>query len=583
MAVALLILLRVAFAYPQIGETFMTGDNDDQMRLVMVRDWLAGQNWFDSQQYRLLPPDGVSMHWSRYVDAGIAAILVPLSYVLPTAQAEALTLVLWPSVLLMLLMTVIGLGVNRLFGLAAAIGAIVAAFIWERLGGGEFAPGRIDHHNVQLLFSTMVAVASVLQVSRMGLLGALAGLAAAIALAVGLEMLPFLLLVWGFAALRMAFGVDGAPRWLAGFSISIGLAAPLLMAGQTPVSEWPVRHCDELAPPILLLIGVGVAVSLLGLAARRWTQQPFALIAILGGLSGIGLWLAAPILVPCLDGPYGAMTPESRAIIIDRVIEAQPSFVLARSQPEIVSLIMTPFVVITLAACLSGWLGWGRMTKVQRLALIQMLVTAVIGFAFSLVQIRALNFAAPALPILAGIVVAYLTQVMSEGRQRLGAIMLLLLIMSFALPDFPLQIKRLVGGAPVPTESTALLEADCTTQGVVGQLAELPPALILSPLNLGAFILSHTSHAATSAGYHRSPDAFWNGVGTFLTENAMRVGVQKSKADYVVICRGDKSVSSSEFAQGLLKNAPPAWLTPVKSDGDLLIYAVNAAALNAVE
>ncbi|MEO8531320.1 MAG: hypothetical protein ABI459_08850, partial [Deltaproteobacteria bacterium] len=322
--VFVIILIRMMYAYSQVGAQLMSGDSDNQMRLVVVRDWLAGQSWFDTQQYRLLPPDGVSMHWSRYVDAGIAAVLVPLSWVVSAAQAETVMLVLWPSLLLMALLGVFGLGMNRLGGLAMAAGAIGAAFIWERLGGGEFKPGRIDHHNVQLLCSSVVAMASVLQVRRMGLLGVAAGVSAAMALAVGLEMLPFLLLVWGIAALRMAFGVDGAARWLFGFAVAIGVAAPVLMAGQTPIGEWGVLYCDELAPPVLLLIGIGVAVSLMALALRRLTPQPVVLVLGLLVLAALGLWLASPVLGPCLSGPYGVMTDDARAIIIDRVIEAQP-------------------------------------------------------------------------------------------------------------------------------------------------------------------------------------------------------------------------------------------------------------------
>ena len=40
-----------------------------------VRDWMAGQSWFDVVQHRLNPPLGVDMHWSRLVDAPIAAIM----------------------------------------------------------------------------------------------------------------------------------------------------------------------------------------------------------------------------------------------------------------------------------------------------------------------------------------------------------------------------------------------------------------------------------------------------------------------------------------------------------------------------
>src|SRR5437763_434317 len=49
-----------------LGVSF--GDTDDAMRLVEIRDFLAGQGWFDLHQYRLDPPAGLPMHWSRLVD-----------------------------------------------------------------------------------------------------------------------------------------------------------------------------------------------------------------------------------------------------------------------------------------------------------------------------------------------------------------------------------------------------------------------------------------------------------------------------------------------------------------------------------
>ena len=248
----LLLVIRALFAYPDVDARFMAGDNDDQMRLVMVRDWLGGQSWFDTQQYRLLPPEGVSMHWSRYVDAGIAALLLPLSALFGAARGEAMTLVLWPSLLLLGLVALVLAGSRQLFGRIAAIGAVLTALIWSRLGGQEFAPARIDHHSVQLLFSTAVAILAVIETRRPLWIGALAGLAAALALAVGLEMLPVIALIWGVAGLRVAFGPKDAGAWLGGFALAIALAAPLLMIGQTARVEWSLVRCDELALPVLL-------------------------------------------------------------------------------------------------------------------------------------------------------------------------------------------------------------------------------------------------------------------------------------------------------------------------------------------
>ena len=111
--------LRIA---PQISDLLLAGDGDNQMRLVQVRDWLAGQGWFDVRQYRVLPPEGISMHWSRYLDAGIAAMLTAANLFLPLPSAELATLILWPSLLGCLMVLVLVHGNNRLFGLAAAVG-----------------------------------------------------------------------------------------------------------------------------------------------------------------------------------------------------------------------------------------------------------------------------------------------------------------------------------------------------------------------------------------------------------------------------------------------------------------------------
>ena len=95
MAGLVFVALNALRSLPQIQELFLAADGDDQMRLVVVRDWLAGQSWWDTRQYRVLPPEGISMHWSRYIDAGIAAILLPASWLLPTDQAVLSTLILW--------------------------------------------------------------------------------------------------------------------------------------------------------------------------------------------------------------------------------------------------------------------------------------------------------------------------------------------------------------------------------------------------------------------------------------------------------------------------------------------------------
>ncbi|MGO7426910.1 hypothetical protein ACCT09_45980, partial [Rhizobium ruizarguesonis] len=68
--IAYSVILAAAILITKLsGATDYVGpDNDDGMRLVEVRDFLAGQGWFDLMQYRLGLDGGTLMHWSRLID-----------------------------------------------------------------------------------------------------------------------------------------------------------------------------------------------------------------------------------------------------------------------------------------------------------------------------------------------------------------------------------------------------------------------------------------------------------------------------------------------------------------------------------
>jgi hypothetical protein len=125
-----LVALNAVRSLPQIDTLMLTADGDDQMRLVQVRDWLAGQGWFDTRQYRVLPPDGIPMHWSRYIDLGLAAILTVASEILDPEAAERAAVILWPSLLACLMVVVHARGASRLMGPAAALGALAVFYGW---------------------------------------------------------------------------------------------------------------------------------------------------------------------------------------------------------------------------------------------------------------------------------------------------------------------------------------------------------------------------------------------------------------------------------------------------------------------
>src|SRR5882757_9611547 len=68
--------VALALAAPAIRDgVFDAMSTDDAMRLVEVKDLIAGQGWFDLTQHRLDPPAGTPMHWSRLIDLPLAALM----------------------------------------------------------------------------------------------------------------------------------------------------------------------------------------------------------------------------------------------------------------------------------------------------------------------------------------------------------------------------------------------------------------------------------------------------------------------------------------------------------------------------
>src|SRR5437762_11846060 len=124
---------------------FNLGDTDDNMRMMQVRALLHGQGWFDLRQYRLNPPFGANIHWSRLVDLPIAGLILLLRPVFGGAAAERWAVAVAPLLPYLLLLLSLGMTARRLLGPAAYPWAILG--IWLAAStNGMFAPERIDHH-----------------------------------------------------------------------------------------------------------------------------------------------------------------------------------------------------------------------------------------------------------------------------------------------------------------------------------------------------------------------------------------------------------------------------------------------------
>lgn len=401
------ICLSAMMRFDGVEARLMLGDNDDLMRLVSLRDWLGGQGWYDSQQYRLLPPEGVQMHWSRYVDAGLAALYLPLAQIMPTERAILWLVTLWPSLLWALAVLIAGQGSRALLGNWGALSAVLAVLTWGKISS-EFQPGRIDHHNLQILLGLAIFYLAVLP-ERPKFYGICAGVLTAASLAIGLEMLPYLAMIWFMAVLRHALNLPGSRLHLIGFACGIGLAAPLLMAGQLPIALWSRLYCDILALPVLGLIALGIIATLAPVALEARITKPWLRIFLVLGVALLGLAAFWPLLGACARGPYAMIAPETQEIIDTRITEGMAIGRFFQQSPVQSLTIMLP-VALTLLGFgallasrpgprpLRGWhrrfahLGFRPATEAAAIGAIFLTLAS---FLLAMTQIRAANLMAP--------------------------------------------------------------------------------------------------------------------------------------------------------------------------------------------
>lgn len=541
-------------------------DADDMLRLAMLRDWLDGQGWFDYVQHRMLA-DGVSLHWSRYIDAGLAVFLLPLSRLLPQEAAETITMILWPGLLYGLLIALSGLGTRRLLGAAGGIAAMICTLFWAKLAHGEFTAGRIDHHNVQILgCSVMLFAFGVPQKDhRAGLrAGVFAACGFGLSLSAGLEMLPPMLLIWFTAGLRLASGDSAMRPWLSAFVISAAILLPLLMIGQTAPEEWLAGYCDELAPPVLLVVMTGSLASLLGVRAAACGLRAGPVILIMLGAVALGFALASPLLAPCLAGPYSDMTAEARALIPLRIFDTQPAPGVFLEKGEVFDLVMLPLLVGMLGAGGLGVLAWREMSQSQRWMLILCLGIAALGVFGSLKQFRAMNMAVSAFPFLGGFIAARLLVMWQNGQRLLSLLALLAVVIAGFFPAWAMRLPReMLPDPAVRSKPKAVVrsQGSCLQRGGLQWLDRYPPALIASSTTLGMPLLLETHHSITAVPYHRSGVNFWNGYDPFVSEPEMLALIARLPVGYVLICRSE-SVGDRPFAADLQNEHAPLWLEP---------------------
>lgn len=574
----LAVLWATAYALPELGDGW--DDPDSLMRLVEVRDLLAGQGWYDLRQMRLMPPDGVFMHWSRLVDAPIALIIRLAGLWLPPGEAERLAVNLWPPLLLVPFLAGLAAIAHRFAGWTGA-GWTLVFFVLSPAVGSVFQPGRLDHHNVQAVLVAGL-VAALVRAARGWREGAAAGVLAAVSLAVGMEMLA--LIATAIAGLGLAWVVEGERfrKAAIGFGLAFAAAVPTLFLATVGPDRWSTPACDALSSVHLVLALVG-GLGLSTIARTLAGDETMAGRLVRGGslvvLAALVLAVAAIRFPLCLAGPYAGLDPALGPVWLDHITEAKSLMQLFAEDWTTVPVHYGPPLLTALLV-----LGVAREApSADRAGLIALAGLILASFAVGAVQIRGIVAAQTVAVAAAAVVTARAWR--GDGPLGLrGALRRAVWVPLAPVAWFLLLLPAMDGERiDLRAEGDASV-ATCRAE-LGSALAGAAPQVIVAPDTLGAYLLMRTPHAVVAAPYHRGGSGILT-VDRILTapEGIDRARLADAGAGYVALCPADRGLAPvierapDGLAARIVAARPPGFLLPLLETPDTRLYRVQPAA-----
>ena len=494
-AIGLLLALRLPFATDYVG-----GDNDDVMRLVMVRDLIAGQGWFDTMQYRLGLEGGTLMHWSRFVDLPIANLIGFFSLFFEEQQAEAIALAVWPSLLVIPVLFGMGLAGYRLGGTGAMHATLVLTTLFV-VTLNRFRPGSIDHHNLQLALIACIA-AMLLDPKMRARDHAVAGALAAFAIAIGVETTPLIGAVCLIVALRWVWYGEAFRPAAAAFGMALALAVTFAFFATVAPSRYSQVTCDSLSYGFYALatVGGGVLFITVSLASERTLAGRFAALCIAGIVIAASVLLIAP---GCLSNPLDTLDPLLQTFWLAGVIEAQSIVAQFQREPGLIGTFYAPGL-IGILVCL-----WRIRRGVAVEAHIVVLALLSVAFAVTLIQVRGAIFSnmLSALPL--GFAIAELRRAANADPKNLRIGFSFAALTLAATPPVWTLAGSLVPGRTqeaLKSEFSATAEAQptCTDTAAMASVAAQPVGVVAAASDLGATILRYSGHRVLAGPYHRN-------------------------------------------------------------------------------
>jgi hypothetical protein len=564
MAWAIVCALLLAVNWSAISQQRFP-DPDDIMRLVQVRDLIAGQGWLDLTQYRVDAANGgVAMHWSRLVDIPLVLVIAVLTPFAGAGAAETAALIIVPLITLGIVMLLAARIAWRLLGdEEATLTSLVVALSIPVLF--QLGPLRIDHHGWQIVCALVAVNGLMARSSKLG--GWVIGAALAFWLSISVEGLPLAALFFGVLGLRWLRNRNER-QWTIGAIQSLALVSVVLFGLTRGIGEL-ATFCDAISPVHLAVFVWGAVVLTI---VARFEPAPRGVIltgfALTGG-GAVGLMLfAAPQCVA--GGGFAELDPLVARYWHANVLEGMP--IWRQSLTTALQYAVTPLIALIAAIRLAGrshdWLRqfWADYAIILGGSL---LVAVLVSRAGAVACVLA---APPLAWQLRGWLRAIRT--MERPAPRLAA---MAGVCCALLPAFPAMLlasampaRASLGGAP----DAPIKAADCRVQDSGAALADLPKGEIYAPFDIAPELLLVSGHSVVATGHHRGHEAMKVLLETALAPEAEAHAMLAARGtDYVAICpslgeaRMYAKIAPKGFVAALVKGEAPEWLEPVEVEG----------------
>ena len=553
--------------------------HDDYLRLYQVLSWMNGQNWNDLTAYRMLPPDGTDIHWTRIVDVPIAGYIKLFSYVADLNFAIKLTAIFWPLSLFLaaifLLVTICDYLIpnyNRYYVL------LFAVFCASTLV--EFAPGRIDHHNAQIILLLAVVLGILMQHSLLS--SFLIGLSIPLSFSIGLDAAILFIPLLIYIGVEWACGKKRAKDRIILVGAVMGVSSVMLYGLLYSPLQWNNMQCDVYSLYYLSAL-VLVSVGFVGLGAftnqiDRFDRSPVLARLIIGSLVGcVGLAILSYGFTQCGAGPLSGLSKTAQEVWLNQVMEAV-------SLGEYISdfqhgwIKYAAFLAVTLFTA-TIVLQKRFSTTPQWLALYFTLLACFIGTLFQVSMFKTgLFLTVPFCTMFATMTAKWLTEKVNirQGFAIAGQGLVCVLISSFfweatagLVPEPPKHRFTEMHSSNQPIIRTSFQKnpghRSCYRTQDFDNLNFLQSGLVMSDLSYATSLLVNTSHNVITGPYHRNEEAVVDTINFFrgTKSEAQRIA-EKYKIDYVSMCvvgketklRSEKNTLRSEIFRG----KAPDWL-----------------------